>query len=73
MLASEVGTESEREILVRLVQVQNTLTKPGRKLGMDGLLTTWHSLLSGWSLPMWASPTSCWEHPSRLIGVFSLN
>lgn len=31
----EVGTKSEREILVRLVQVKNGLTKLGRKQGMD--------------------------------------
>lgn len=31
----EVGTELEHEILVRLVQVKNRLTKLGRKHGMD--------------------------------------
>lgn len=31
----EVGTESEHEILVRLVQVKNGPTKLGRKHGMD--------------------------------------
>lgn len=31
----EVGTGSEHEILVRLVQVKNGLTELGRKHGMD--------------------------------------
>jgi len=31
----EVGTESEREILVKLVRVKSRLTKLGRKQGMD--------------------------------------
>lgn len=35
MLASKRQGQSEHEMLVRLVQVENRLTKLGRKHGMD--------------------------------------